>query len=78
MLKHDLHIEFPEYQERINNLKLTDTYFATLLEEYNSLDQAIKQVEYNKEYAADLDLEEKKKKRLAIKDKLHRILLRSE
>ncbi|HHT9138164.1 MAG TPA: YdcH family protein [Candidatus Wunengus sp. YC60] len=71
---HDLIREFPEYREQIHNLKTTNEQFRELFDAYHKIDREVYRVENNIEPRADVALEELKKRRLAIKDELFRIL----
>lgn len=68
--KHDLIHELPEHRETIHNLKMTDPHFAELFTEYHEVDHEIHRIETNIETTSDDYLEEKKKKRLHLKDQL--------
>lgn len=69
--KHDLHHEFPEYYDRIHELKTNNSHFARLFEEYHDLNREILRIEEGVENTIDEYLEELKKKRLLYKDKLY-------
>lgn len=71
MDKHDLHHEFPEYYDRIHELKTNNTHFARLFEEFHDLNREILRIEEGVENTTDEYLEELKKKRLLYKDKLY-------
>lgn len=72
--KHDLHHEFPEYYDRIHELKTHDSHFARLFEEYHDLNREIFRIEEGIENTTDEYLEELKKKRLLHKDKLYSMI----
>lgn len=74
---HDLVHEFPEYREKIHNLKMTDEHFKEIFREYHKLDREVYRVENNIEPRSDVALEELKKRRLALKDELFQILRQS-
>lgn len=69
--KHDLHHEFPEYYDRIHELKTNNSHFARLFEEYHDLNREILRIEEGVENTTGEYLEELKKKRLLYKDKLY-------
>ena len=71
---HDLVHEFPEYKERIHQLKMDDAHFAKLFEEYNDLTNKIEVLENNEVPVADESLEDLKKQRLTLKDQLYAML----
>jgi len=72
--KHDLHHEFPEYYDRIHELKINNSHFARLFEEYHTINREILRIEEGVENTTDEYLEELKKKRLLFKDKLYGII----
>lgn len=72
--KHDLIHEFPEYAEKIQNLKTESESFSRLFEEYHSINDQVTRVEYDIEPASDAYAEVLKKKRLALKDELFHLL----
>ncbi|MEP9412588.1 MAG: DUF465 domain-containing protein [Candidatus Brocadia sp.] len=74
---HDLVHEFPEYREKIHNLKMTNEHFRELFYAYHKLDREVFRVENNIEPRSDVALEELKKRRLAIKDELFQMLRQS-
>ncbi len=74
--KHDLIHEFPEYKERIHQLKMSDKHFSRLFNEYHELDHEVHKIEEGSENTSDEYLEELKKKRLKHKDNLYAIIMR--
>ena len=68
--KHDLIHELPEHRETIHNLKISDTHFSHLFDEYHKIDHEVHRIETNVETTSDEYLEEKKKQRLHLKDQL--------
>ncbi len=72
--KHDLIHEFPEHRERIHDLKIGNNHFARLFEEYHDLDHEIHRIETGVENTSDDYLEERKKRRLYLKDELYRMI----
>jgi uncharacterized protein YdcH (DUF465 family) len=68
--KHDLIHEFPEYRERIHQLKTSDAHFSKLFEKYHEVDHEVLRLEQGVEVCSDDYLEEKKKQRLHLKDQL--------
>ena len=68
---HHLATEFPEYKDRIHELKTgNNAYFSKLYGEYNEVDNNIYRIEEGIENAADDYLETLKKQRLSLKDEL--------
>lgn len=71
---HDLVHEFPEYREKIHEMKLGNAHFAKLFETYNEVEHEVHRIEQGIETPADEYLEELKKRRLALKDELYQML----
>jgi uncharacterized protein len=71
---HSLINEFPEYREKIHQLKTTDNHFARLFDEYNVAEHAVQHIESGAAAASDEHLEQLKKERLELKDKLFSLL----
>ena len=68
---HDLMSEFPEFRDRIEVLRSNDGSFAKLMTEYDQLDARIRRIEEFGQRIADRTMEELKKQRLSLKDRLH-------
>lgn len=77
LLNHDLVHEFPEYRQKMRELKQTDARFAELFAEYDKDDHAIKKFELGAAVTSDEALEALKKKRLNVKDQIYQILLKA-
>lgn len=71
---HDLVHEFPEYRDKIHELKVSNEQFAKLFDEYHELDHEVRRIEQSVETPSDEYTEELKKKRLALKDELYHML----
>lgn len=71
---HSLVNEFPQLRDKIHTMKLNDTHFARLFDEYDAAEHAVHRVESGAEAASDAHLENLKKKRLELKDKLYALL----
>lgn len=71
---HELAEQFPEYKEKIHDLKISNTHFARLAEEYHALNREIHRVEANGINIDDAAFEDLKKKRLAMLDEISRML----
>jgi len=72
--KHDLVHELPEHRDTIHNLKMSDQHFARLFEEYHEVDHEVHRIETGVENTSDEYLEERKKRRLQLKDELYRMI----
>lgn len=71
---HDLAHEFPEFKERIHELKMNDAHFKRLFEEYDQSTTRIEALEKEDSPVADETMEDLKKQRLVLKDDLHAML----
>lgn len=72
--KHDLHSEFPEFEQAIHDLKISNTRFSKLFVEYHDVDHEVRRIENGVENTSDEYLEDKKKIRLNLKDQLFKML----
>ncbi|TKB44711.1 YdcH family protein [Thalassotalea mangrovi] len=68
---HALDIDFPEYAEKIQSLKATDTSFKSQSDEYHQLDKKIRTLEENNVPTDDEHFNEMKMQRAALKDILY-------
>ncbi|MDG1752384.1 MAG: YdcH family protein [Thalassotalea sp.] len=68
--KHDLHHEFPEFNDEIRELKISDAHFSRLFKEYHELDHEVHRIEKGVENTSDEYLEKQKLQRLHLKDQL--------
>ncbi|MFD2113506.1 YdcH family protein [Thiorhodococcus fuscus] len=71
---HDLFHEFPDLESKIANLRTQNPDFASLMDQYDSLDARVRSIEELGSPVADETLEELKKERLQLKDALYAIL----
>jgi uncharacterized protein YdcH (DUF465 family) len=76
--KHDLQKEFPEFKNEIHHLKMNDTHFARLFNEYHEVDHEVHRIEQGVENTSDEYLEGKKKERLNLKDNLFIMLKKAQ
>ena len=72
--KHDLIHEFPEFKDKIHELKMNNTHFSKLFDQYHEVTHEVHRIEEGVETTSDDYLEEKKKERLHLKDQLFAIL----
>jgi len=73
---HDLLHEFPELKGKIEDLRASNPDFAHVMNDYDALDAKVRQLEELGTPVADETIEDLKKERLALKDRLY-VLLRS-
>lgn len=71
---HELSEEFPEYKDRIHDLKVSDAHFRRLFDEYHTVNREVHRVEAAGVNVADETYEDLKKKRLALKDEIFSML----
>ncbi|MBL0012253.1 MAG: DUF465 domain-containing protein [Flavobacterium sp.] len=74
MEKHDLLHEFPEHQDKIHQLKVENSYFRKLFDEYHDLDHQLLRIKTGVEIATDEALKELKAKALHLKDELYKMI----
>jgi uncharacterized protein YdcH (DUF465 family)/uncharacterized cupin superfamily protein len=70
----DLAHEFPELKHRVHELKLASAQFRSLYEEYRSVDNEICRIEEQIETPSDDYVEELKRRRVHLKDRLYGML----
>jgi len=72
---HELHREFPEFQDVMQVLRNSDSSFSKMFDEYHSLTNEVERLEEDDLPVADFTIEEMKKVRVRLKDKMYRILV---
>jgi uncharacterized protein len=73
-LNHSLYNDFPQYKDRIQQLKLEDENFARLANEYHKLDHSVRGLENRNVPTSDEIFEQMKLRRLQLKDQILRML----
>ena len=71
---HNLLHEFPDLGEKIAVLRDSDEEFADLMKDYDNLDARVRKLEELGTPVADETIEELKKERLMMKDRLYDML----
>jgi len=71
---HDLRHEFPNLEEKIIALRTDNAEFARLMDQYDTLDAHVRDLEELGTPVADETIEELKKQRLHLKDMLYLLL----
>ncbi|AQZ52087.1 MAG: DUF465 domain-containing protein [Martelella sp.] len=71
---HELADEFPEFADRIHELKVEDAHFAKLFDDYHEVNRAIHRAEENIEPTDDVHMEEMRKRRMVLKDEIYGML----
>jgi uncharacterized protein YdcH (DUF465 family) len=73
MDKHDLHTEFPELSDKIHELKVNDSHFRKMFDEYHQINKEIHRMESN-EIFTDSELNVLRLKRVHLKDQIYTLL----
>jgi uncharacterized protein YdcH (DUF465 family) len=71
---HDLLHEFPELEGKIEEMREANPDFAALMNDYDDLDARVRKLEELGIPVADETIEDLKKERLALKDRLYTLL----
>lgn len=71
MERHNLINEFPEYQDKIHQLKVEDTHFRKIFDEYHELEHRIHNINSGQEIVIDEYAHELKAKLLHLKDEIY-------
>ncbi|UOX33839.1 YdcH family protein [Flavobacterium sediminilitoris] len=72
--KHQLTVDFPEFETKIHELKISDNHFKKLFDDYDTLDHEIYRIESNTEPASDDTLNTLRVERVHIKDEIYNYL----
>ena len=72
--KHPLTEEFPEFAEKIHQLKIEDEHFKKLFDEYDEVDHEIYRIESDAEPASDETANQLRITRLRLKDEMYHML----
>lgn len=71
---HDLVHEFPELEGKIASLRSANAQFAQLMDDYDNIDARVRSLEELGVPVADETIEDLKKERLRLKDRLYAFL----
>ena len=74
MEKHDLLHEFPEFKEKIHQLKIDNHHFRAIFDEYDALAHQIYRIKTDIEIVTDEHLKELKARLLHLKDEIFEII----
>ena len=72
--KHDLVHEFPQFRDKIHQLKMSNAHFAKLFTAYHEVDHEVHRIETRAVNTSDDHLENRKRERLHLKDQLFQML----
>ena len=73
-LHHPIYREFPEHRETIRRLKVSDSHFRNLFDEYHRLDDEVCRIEEDIDFATDQEIDELKMRRAKLKDAIYRLI----
>jgi len=73
---HELADDFPEYVEKMRDLKVSDAHFAKLFEAYHEVNRAVHRAETDVEPTGDEEMETMRRERMRLKDEIYAILTR--
>jgi uncharacterized protein YdcH (DUF465 family) len=71
---HEIPEEFPEYKDKIHELKLSNGHFARLFDEYHELNREIHRIEAAGINTSDEEFENLKLVRVRLKDEIYQML----
>ncbi len=74
MEKHNLIEEFPEFKDKITDLKVNNEHFKKLFNDYDTINHSIHRIETGTEVAADNTVNELHMKRVHLKDQIYSLL----
>ena len=72
---HELHREFPELVDTMHVLRTSDSFFCQMFTEYHKLTSQVEELEEVDVPVDDFIIEEMKKKRIKLKDKMYKMLV---
>ena len=72
---HELHHEFPEFLDAMQVLRSSDSQFSQMFDEYHSLTTQVEHLEEEDVPVDDFTIEEMKKARVKLKDKMYKLLV---
>ena len=76
MERHNLLNEFPEFQDKIHDLKVNSTHFRKLFDEYHELEHRIHNINTDVEIVIDEFAHELKTRLLNLKDEMYQLLIK--
>ncbi|PYG27758.1 YdcH family protein [Pelagimonas varians] len=71
---HELAEEFPEFVEKMSDLKQSDAHFAKLADEYHDVNRQVHRAETNVEPMSEQAEVELRKQRSSLKDEIYSML----
>ncbi len=71
---HDISHEFPEYRRMLDELRITDKNFDSLVAKHDYIDDEIRLLEERQVPVSDEEIEKMKFERTALKDRIYQYL----
>ncbi len=71
---HELAAEFPEFADRMSQLRQSDAHFSRMADEYHDVNRRIHRAETNIEPTSDIHLVDMRKTRMELKDEIYATL----
>ena len=71
---HELREDFPEFEDRIHELKENDAHFRRLSADYHTLNREIHRIEVGDEHVSQFAEEDLRKSRMRLKDEIYDLL----
>ena len=71
---HELREDFPEFADKIHDLKISNNHFSRLAIEYHDVNREIHRIEVGEEHVSQFNEEEMRKKRMTLKDEIYALL----
>ena len=71
---HELAEEFPEFKEKMHELKISNPYFSRCFDEYHQLNRQVHRSETDVEPVNDEAMNDLRKRRMTLKDEIYSIL----
>jgi uncharacterized protein YdcH (DUF465 family) len=72
--QHDLVHEFPEFKDKIHQLKTSDAHFRSLFERYHEVNKHVMGAEHRTELMSQAEEEKLRLERVQLKDELYQLL----
>jgi uncharacterized protein len=72
---HDLHREFPEFLDLMQTLRSSDDNFSQMFDQYHNLTHEVERLEEEDLPVGDFTIEDMKKMRVKLKDKMYKMLV---
>lgn len=73
-VSHEIPDEFPEFKDKIHDMKMNDGHFSRLYEEYHELNREIHRIEAAGVNTSDEEFENLKLTRIRLKDEIYHML----